>query len=179
MEPVRKIRLREPIIIFILAILLIFWAINAVNTGNMFWFSPIQPSYQPSKIVVRNYGQTVNLLPGMPGFAELTLAANDSFSIGFSNTALINLGLSDETLRRYHEEELVVEFNYDQNISFNSQIRMSNIRQLLIPIDATHSGNGYVFIGKDGEWRAGALVLTDYQSILDTMAVLGYLQEQD
>ena len=177
MEPLKKIRLREPLITFFVVFLLIIWAINAVNTGNWLWFSPIQPTYQPSRIVVRNYGQTENLQPGMDGYNELAQAANDAFSAGFSNTDLINIGLSEETLRRYHEEELVVEFNYAEDISYNSPIRMINVRQLLNPIDATHGGRGYVFLGSSGEWRAGALVLENEQPLLDALTALGYLQE--
>ena len=109
MEPIPKFKLREPLIILALIFLFIFWAINALNTGNAFWFFPVQPAFQPSRIVVRHYGQTVDLQPGSPGFSELALALNDTFASGFDNNDLVSIGLSEETLRRYAEEELVIE----------------------------------------------------------------------
>ena len=59
METLPKFKLREPLLILVFAFLLIFWTINALNTGNIFWFLPIQPTFQPTRIVVRNYGQTI------------------------------------------------------------------------------------------------------------------------
>lgn len=41
MEPAPKLKLREPFIILVLIFLGIFWTINALNTGNIFWFLPI------------------------------------------------------------------------------------------------------------------------------------------
>ncbi len=176
METLPKFKLREPLLMLVFAFLLIFWAINALNTGNIFWFLPIQPTFQPTRIVVRNYGQTVELQPGMPGFTELSQALTETFTQGFDNNALVSIGLSDETLRRYAEEELVIESYYGQDISFNTRIRMNGITQLLIPLDGTHADQRYLFMGGKGEWRAGAMVLTDDSPLRNAMRELGYLK---
>lgn len=175
MESLPKPRLREPLIILVIIFLLIYWAINALNTGNAFWFIPIQPTFQPTRIVVRNHGQTIELFPGSPGFSELSLALNDTFAKGFANTDQVAIGLSDETLRRYMEEELVIESYYAAPVSFNTQVRMTNVTQLLIPLEGTHADQRYLFFGGHGEWRVGAMVLNDDSPLRTTMQILGYL----
>ncbi|MCP5095037.1 MAG: hypothetical protein GY943_05760 [Chloroflexi bacterium] len=177
MQTLPKFKLWEPLLILIGAAALILWAINTMNTGNALWFLPIQPVYEPSRIIVRNYGETVTIRRGEPGYQELTDALNETFS-DFNNTALIDIGLSDETMRRYNEEELVVEAYYADDVKFNTSVRMSNVRQLLVPVDATHAGNGYVFIGTDGVWRVGAMVVESDQTLRDALTTLGYLQEK-
>lgn len=175
METIPKFKLREPLLILVFVFLFIFWAINALNTGNIFWFLPIQPTFQPTRIVVRNYGQTIDLQPGSPGFSELSQALTDTFTNGFDNNALVSIGLSDETLRRYAEEELVIESYYGQEISFNTRVRMNNITQLLIPLDGTHADRKYLFFGGRGNWLVGAMVMSDDTPLREAMHQLGYL----
>ena len=178
MEPLPKVKLREPLLIFVFAFLFILWLINALNTGNIFWFLPIQPTFQPTRIIVRDYGQTVDLQPGAPGFNELAQALTDTFANGFDNTSSISIGLSDETLRRYAEEELVIESYYGQPISFNTSVRMDNVTQLLIPLDGTHADQRYLFFGGRRGWLAGAMVMSDDAPLRTTMRQLGYLSEE-
>jgi hypothetical protein len=175
METLPKFKLREPLLMLVLVFLFIFWAINALNTQNIFWFLPVQPTFQPTRIVVRNYGQTIDLQPGSPGFTELSQALTDTFANGFDNNALVSIGLSDETLRRYAEEELVIESYYGQEISFNTRVRMNNITQLLIPLDGTHADRNYLFFGGQGDWLVGAMVMSDDTPLRETMRQLGYL----
>lgn len=175
METAPKFKLREPFIILVLVFLGIFWAINALNTGNAFWFLPVQPTFQPTRIVVRHYGETIELQSGSPGFSELAQALTETFNSGFENTSLISIGLSDETLRRYAEEELVIESYYGQEISFNTRVRMNGVTQLLIPLDGTHADKRYLFFGGRGQWRVGAMIMRDDVPLRTTMQALGYL----
>lgn len=175
METLPKFKLREPLLILVFTFLFIFWVINALNTGNIFWFLPIQPTFQPTRILIRNYGQTVELQPGDSGFTELSQALTETFANGFDNNALVSIGLSDETLRRYAEEELVIESYYGQDIAFNTRVRMNGITQLLIPLEGTHADQRYLFMGGRGDWRAGAMVLTDDTPLRTAMRQLGYL----
>lgn len=171
-----KIKLWEPLLILIGVAAGILWLLNTLNTGNPLWFLPIQPIYEPSRIIVRNYGETVTIHRGEPGYAELSQALNETLS-GFENIALVPIGLSEETLRRYNEEELVVEAYYADEVEFNTPVRMQGVKQLLVPIDATHAGKRYLFLGANGEWRAGAMVVKDDTPLRNAMRVLGYLQE--
>lgn len=175
MEPLPKLKLREPLIILVLVVFAFFWAINALNTGNAFWFLPYQPTFQPSRIVVRNFGETVDLQLGSPGFSELTQALNETFANGFDNTELVSIGLSDETLRRYAEEELVMEIYYGQDVSFNTRVRMAGVTQLLVPLEGTHADRRYLFFGGRGAWRVGAMVMNDDAPLRNTMRELGFL----
>jgi len=175
METQPKIKLWQPVFVLFSVALFILWLINTLNTGNVLWFLPIQPVYEPSRIVIHNYGETVTIKRGEAGYTELKNALDETFT-GFTNAALVPIGLSEETMRRYNEEELVLEAYYADDISFNTSVRMNNIRQLLLPIDATHAGNRYLFIGANGKWLAGAMVVEDDQPIMDAMRDLGYLK---
>lgn len=178
MQHPSNIKLWQPIVTLIAAVLFIIWLLNWFNTGNWLWFLPYQPTYQPARIIVRNYGKTETLQPGNPKYADLAEAMNEAFATGFDSTALVNIGLSDETLRRYNEEELVIEAHYSTDVRFNTPVRMNNVRSLIVPVDATHDGNRYLFMGGNGIWLAGAMVLTDDSPIMDTMVELGYLTEE-
>ena len=176
METLPKFKLWEPLLILIGVAVGILWILNTLNTGNPLWFLPLQPVYEPSRIIVRNYGETVTIIRGEPGYTELSESLNETLS-NFNNTALVPIGLSEETLRRYNQEELVVESYYADEIEFNTPVRMDGVKQLLIPVDATHSGNRYVFLGANGEWRVGAMVVEDDTPLKNALRVLGYLDD--
>lgn len=38
-------------------LLFLIYAVGALNTGNWLWFSPVQPDYEPSRILVRQQGR--------------------------------------------------------------------------------------------------------------------------
>lgn len=176
MVPAKKTNIRDPLIILVVVVVGFWWLINVFNTGNPLFFLPFQPTYVPSRIVVRDYGTAVTLRPGDDGFDTLTAALDETLS-SFTNTALVDIGLSEETMRRYAEEELVLELYYGENLEFNTSVRMTNVNQLLIPIDATHADNNYVFIGANGAWRVGAMEVADMTSLKAAMRTLGYLAE--
>jgi len=174
MEPAPKIKIYQPLGILIGAVLLIFWLINSFNTGNFLWFLPIQPIFEPSRIIIRHEGTAVTIQRGDPEYVLLTDALNETHA-GFVNSDLVSIGLSEETLRRYNEEELVIESYYADDIQFNTSVRMRGINQLLIPIEGTHADRNYLFIGQNGSWRAGAFVVRDSTPIRQALTELGYL----
>ena len=167
----------QPLLIFVGAILLIVYLVGALNSGNWLWLLPIQPDYEPARILIRDNGQTTEYRPGVDGFIELAAALDLAFS-DFSNLDLIPIGLSDETLQDYNESSLVMEIFYPQDIRFNTIVRMRNVNQLLIPIEGRHAGNRYVFLGADGRWLTGALVMANDQPIRDTLSALGYAPQE-
>lgn len=169
--------LKKLLVVVLVVVLFGMWAINTLNTGNAFWFLPFQPEYRPSRIIVRDHGRAVTLLPGEEAYEKLTLAVNASFS-DFANSSLIDIGLSEETLQRYHQQDLVLELYYPQFITFNTPVRMSKVNQLLFPVRGRHEGRGYLFMGRDGRWLAGAMQLRDTEPIMLVMAELGYLDNE-
>lgn len=177
MESLKPISLKQPLIITALILLFLIWGINTLNTGNPLWFfSSAQATYTPSRIILRHYGTTITIGPDDEHFAEITAALNESLS-NFRNTDLVSLGLSEGTLQRYYEEEFIMEIYYPQPIVFNTSVRMSNVTQLLIPIDGRHDGQGYVFMGSENRWLAGAMQMRDPEPLLGTLRELGYFTE--
>lgn len=167
----------QPLLIFLGAALLIVYLVGALNTGNWLWMLPIQPDYEPARILIRDHGRTTEYRPGDPGFSELTAALDLAFA-DFSNLDLIPIGLSDETLQDYNQSSLVMEIYYPQDIRFNTIVRMSNVDQLLIPIEGRHAGNRYVFLGADGRWLTGAFVMANDQPVRDAIIALGYQAQE-
>lgn len=155
-------------------LLFLIYAVGALNTGNWLWFSPVQPDYEPSRILVRQQGQSFEYTPGQPGFDSLAAALDTSFA-DFTNSDLVPLGLSDETMAEWNESGVVVEVYYGQDIRFNTAVRMRNINQLLIPIEGRHSGNRYVFMGNEGGWIVGALTMADETALRDALRQLGHI----
>lgn len=164
----------QPFLILVIAFVLIAYLVGALNTGNWLWFLPIQPKFDPSLILVRDHGQSAEYRPGVSGFIELSNALDVSLA-DFSNLDLVPMGLSDETLQEYNESAIIVEIYYPQDIRFNTVVRMRNVNQLLIPIEGRHAGNRYIFLGSDGRWLTGALVMADDKPIMNALRQLGYI----
>lgn len=175
-QEVRPIRLWQPLMLVVFALVVVWYGINVLNTGNPMFFIPIQPEYRPARILVRNYGETLTVQPGHPDYEPLVEALNVALG-DFSNNDAGTLGLSDETLRRYREDELVLEIYYGEQVVFNTNIRMTGVNQLLIPIDGTHAAQGNVFMGTNGSWRVGTLRMSDSSGLRATLRALGYLQD--
>ena len=66
----------QPLLFMVGSIVLIIYLVGALNTGNWLWVLPIQPTYQPSRILIRNEGNITEYRPGDEGFAELENALN-------------------------------------------------------------------------------------------------------
>ncbi len=173
-ESERRGSILQPFLMMVGVMAFIFYMVGALNTGNWLWILPIQPTYEPSRIVIRDGGQVMEYRPGDDGFAELADALTSAFA-DFSNMELVPLGLSDVTLQEYNNTGVVLEAYYSQNIRFNSIVRMRNINQLLIPIEGRHSGLHYVFPGSDGRWLTGAFVMADDQLIFEALRELGHI----
>ena len=173
-EPERRGSILQPFLMMIGAMAFIFYMVGALNTGNWLWILPIQPTYEPSRIVIRDQGQSTEYRPGDAGFTELAEALTTALA-DFSNMDLVPPGLSDVTLQEYSDTGVVLEAYYPQNIRFNSIVRMSNVNQLLIPIQGRHSGLHYVFPGSDGRWLTGAFVMANDQPIFDALRELGHI----
>lgn len=169
----KRTSIKEPLIIFVIIIVVIIWGLNYFNTGNPLWFLPIQPVYRPARVIVHYYGQVTELRPGDAGFDELDEALNETLS-NFQNRDLVSIGIGEDTLSRYYNQEFVIEAFYGQNIEFNLPIRMTGINTLLLPIDARHAERNYVFIGNNREYRAGALQVDSRQSLDEALKNIGF-----
>lgn len=169
----KRASLKEPLIIFVVIVLILIWGLNAFNTGNPLWFLPIQPVYRPSRVLIHYYGQATELRPGDEGFDAIDEALNETLS-DFQSRDLVSIGIGEQTLADYYNEEFVLEAFYGQNVEFNLPIRLTKINTLLFPIDARHAERNYVFIGNNREYRAGALQVTSREALDAALAELGF-----
>jgi hypothetical protein len=165
----------QPFLMMIAVFAVIAYLVGAMNSGNWLWILPIQPKYEPSRVIVRVNGEITEYRPGIAGFFELTEAFDAAFA-DFSNLDLVPMGLSDDTLQEYDQSSVVVEIQYPQDIRFNTIVRMNNVSRLLIPIVGRHAGNRYMFLGSDERWLTGALVMADDQPIYNALRELGHIE---
>lgn len=173
MQHPSKIRVLEPFIGLFLFAILIFYAINVFNTGNWLWFSSKSAHVRPSRIVIVDHGQRTVVAQGHASYQALVDAAEQSLS-KLSNTDLVSIGLSEQTLADYDTDSLVLELYFDQPVIFNSIARTGEPTQLLIPIEGRHAGGGYVFRGAQGSWWHGAIRMADPAPLLNALQQMGY-----
>jgi hypothetical protein len=168
-----KIRILEPVILFVVIGVLIVYVVNALNTQDWWWFRSQAVEVVPSRMVIVQDGERTTLVPGSPMFDRLAEAAQISLSHP-NNTDLINLGISDDTLAFYESSGVLLELYFDRPVQFHTSYRTGEPTQLLVPIEGRHAGNGYFFRGDQGEWWFGAMRMADPAPLLDVMAALGY-----
>lgn len=169
--------LRSALLVALIFAAMGIWAVIAFNTGNALWFLPFQPSHEPSRIIIRNFGTSVDLRPNDAGFRELSDALNMALS-EFKNSTQIPLGLSEETLQYYHDLDLVIEVYYPEPIRFNTSARLTGITQILVPINGRHDGQGYAFMGTRTGY-GGPMVMADPSPLLEVLRTLGYDVDRD
>ncbi len=174
MQTLPRFRLLKPLLTFLVIGVGAVWLLNTLTSGNPLWWFPVQPVYVPDQIVVHNAGATDILARGTQPFLVVS-AGLDATLADFRSRALVDIGLSDQTLAEYETTALVVDVHYRNPVRFNLPIRLERINRLLIPIEGRHAGRGYVFIGTDGRWRAGALQVADIAPLERALDELGYL----
>lgn len=173
MQHPTKIRLIEPLVIFLLLSAAIIYLVNVFNTGNWLWFQSRVVNVRPSRIVIINRGERVLLTPGHADFQTLADAAAASLS-ELNSTDLISIGLSEETLQDYATKSLVLELYFDSPVQFNTLARTGEPTQLLIPITGRHANGNYVFRGARGEWWFGAVRMANATPLYSTLEQMGY-----
>ncbi|MBE2198438.1 MAG: hypothetical protein IAE79_07480 [Anaerolinea sp.] len=168
-----KIRVYEPFLWMVVIGAGIVYLLNAFNSGTWLWFQSTATNVRPSRIIIIDNGQRTALSPGHANFHALADAASASLS-KLSNTDLISIGLSDDTLEAYATHSLVIELYFDQPVQFNTLARVGKPTQLLIPIEGTHADGGYVFRGENGAWWFGAIRMADPAPLYAALQHMGY-----
>ncbi|GAX62449.1 midasin [Candidatus Scalindua japonica] len=103
-----KIRIIEPLLTLVVFGVAAIYMLNVFNTGNWFWFRGTTTEINPSRIVIVENGERTLLQPGAANFETISMAVQDSLA-KFSNSDLINIGLSEQTMQDYESESLIVE----------------------------------------------------------------------
>lgn len=166
-----RIRLWEPLLILAGFVLAVVYAVAAFSSEDLIWFWPRSAVPEPVRIVIHDAGAQLILEPGAPGFAELASASASAFA-QLDTPALIEVGLSQETLSGYWTQFQVVEFFFDQELEFHVPFQAGNPTQLLFPIKGSHADRGWFFRGANGVYWFGALRVEEPQLILDAVAPL-------
>ncbi|HUM72214.1 MAG TPA: hypothetical protein PLK31_25600, partial [Chloroflexota bacterium] len=117
MEKQSNWRVLQPFILMVIFIVAIFYLINVFNTDNLLWFRNNAVNVRPSRMVILHDGERILVQPGHPDFNPLADAVEKSLS-HINNSALVDVGLSDETLADYAAKGLTLELYYDQPVVF-------------------------------------------------------------
>ncbi len=170
-----QIRIIEPLIFFILAIVAIIYAINAMNTQDWLWFASGNVDATPDRIVIWEEGEKIVLQPGHEDYDELATAVHESL-YKFSNTNLINIGFGEDTLTYYEDKGVLLELYYNTPVHYRASFRVGSPTQMLVPIEGRHAGHDYFFRGSEGTWWFGAMRMANPEPLLLTLQELGYWQ---
>ncbi len=173
--PQKKIKILEPLLVMIVALVAIIYVLNFINTGDYLWFYSRPVDAHPDRIIVMDHGERQMIQAGHDDFLALSEAAHVSLS-EFSNTNLINLDFGERTMEFYENEGLLIEFYYDSPINYHAKFRVGNPTQLMVPIDGRHAGHDYFVRGDDGQWWFGAMRMTNPDALYSTLEELGYLE---
>lgn len=85
--------------------------------------------------------------------------------------------MSEATLEEYQHRGSILELYFNEPVDFHLPFNDGRPTALLIPIEGRLSGKGYVFRGRNGEWWAGQMCMSDPQSLFDALSTLGYIQQ--
>ena len=164
-----RIRLLEPLLVLVGFVVVVIHAVAAFSSEDLMWFWPQSSVPEPARIVIHNAGDERVIEPGMPGFDELARASVQAFS-QLDTPALIEVGLSEKTLKGFWTQFQVVEFFYDQDLDFHVPFQAGNPTHLLFPIEGAHADRGWFFRGSHGDYWFGAMRVEKPQLILDAVA---------
>ena len=163
----------EPFLWFALIVGLIAYFVNVLNTHDWLWFQQKSEMLRPGRIIIVDRGQRTTIVPGHEDFERLAEAVGLSVSRP-SNSDLINVGISEETVAFYKEAGVMLEIYFDRPVTFHTAYRAGEPTQILLPISGRHAGKGYFFRGAQGEWWFGAMRMADPMPIYRLMAEMGY-----
>lgn len=163
----------KPFLVSLGFIFALIYGLIAFNTGDALWFAANTEVSQPLRIIIRDQGERIIYQPGDPEFDILSPLVEQSIS-SLNNSALIEIGLSENTLTDYNNTFTVMEIHYDQPIKFGTTFRTGEPTQLLIPITGRHAGAGLFFRGNADGWFYGALRMGDPMPLYTTLNELGY-----
>jgi len=152
------------------------YGVIAVMSTDPLWFLGGATVADPERIAIRVDGEETVLTAGSPGYDLIVEATREALS-EFRNLAPRSAGLSEETLAEYQRRGTILELYFNEPVDFHLPFNDGRPTALLIPIEGRLSGKGYVFRGRNGEWWAGQMCMSDPQSLFDALSTLGYVQQ--
>ena len=158
--------------VVVVAVILIFFLVMALGTQDLLWFWPAFDA-QPDAIVIRCYGETLEVNTESTAFQELVESLSQGLW-GMKQWTDLSLSYSTLQLYRYEEDTLVVEFMYNSPIRIHSHYRyFSNVDTLLVPLVGRHAGTYPIFGMRRGSPLAGSLHIETSDPLLDIVSESG------
>ena len=173
MDYQKKNSVLEPLLILVVIGVLIIYTLGVFSSGNWMWFLSNTTELDLARVVIIDHGERHTFTREDADFEMLAAAVNESLH-KFSNTDLVDIGLSDQTLDDYAQDGVLLELYFGRPIEFNTLARAGRPTQLLIPIQGRHADGGYVFRGDNGRWWFGAMRMENPQPLTDALRQLGY-----
>ncbi|MFQ6101137.1 MAG: hypothetical protein ACE5OS_07865 [Anaerolineae bacterium] len=148
----------------------------AVTSQDPLWFLGGASVPDPERIVIRVGGEETILTASSPGYDLIVEAAREALS-EFNNLSPLSAGLSEATLAEYQRSGSILELYFNEPVDFHLPFYDGRPTALLVPIEGRHAGHGYVFRGRNGQWWAGQMCMSDPQPLFDALSTLGYVQQ--
>jgi hypothetical protein len=165
----RKSNLGGFVLVLVLVVIALVYFSPVVLTGNFLWFLPVF-DVEPMTIIVYREGEKMTLVPGNPGFDQVTVASNELIS----NIKAVHrtFGISDVGLEDLRAEGTAIELFYAEPLDFPTPVNLGGPNQLLIPLSGHYTINPVALRGFEGEYWGAALRLGDLTELQAIVAAL-------
>ena len=160
--------LLSALLVGILVVGLLFWWVNALTNEDPLWFLR-SFNAEADWIVVYWDGSTHMYFPGDPPYGEIMTAFREGVAkwSGYEGS----VGLSDENLERYRQQERFLELHYNRPVQVHTRHMFPRARNFFIPLSGTHSQYRRVFAGLTDVPRVGVLNMSEarYATLLEAV----------
>ena len=152
-------------------VLLAYYLTVSLTSRDLLWFLR-QFRDQPTRIVVYQAGQHTEFRPGQTGYDELADATKATLAAGFAR--LTSTGFSEETLQKAYSQYLTLEVFFAYPVEIHTWFPTGRTTQVLFPITGPHAEPPIVLLGDQGQYRAGAPVLSNNGPVLEALEALEF-----
>jgi len=128
---------------------------------------------RPTRVVVYQSGQRIELQAGQPGFDELAEAVRSSLAKGVSQPT--GIGLSEGSLQDAHSLYITLEVFFDRPVKLHAWFNTDRPTRMLFPITGRHSEAPIVFLGRGDKYMSNAPMLKTVEPIRSTLRSLGFV----
>jgi hypothetical protein len=161
--------IRSLLIIVLIFVVVGFYLISALGTGDWLWFSS-RFDHTPQAMMVHCYGETVAIDTGSYHFGAITKLVNEGLS---GQKRWDPLTMSRVTYEEYRTSPNVVamEVFYREPVRIHSSYRFySSVDNLVIPLEGRYAQNNVVFGQNQDAPAAGSLQIESNRPLKEYLA---------
>ena len=149
----------ELMFIIVLVVIGLFYAINALSTRDWGWFLPNDDfNAQPMRVELYHEGESEFFYPGERPYIDMTAALNEQLRHPVANWPN---GLRPAIVEEAMEEHTTLIFVYASPVRIHTQWNIGNPTRLLVPVTGAFSTSERVYLGSEGGFGSGAIVVND------------------